>query len=82
MKRVYNESGPHIVVLVHGYRGSAFDMRTWRTNLTLMYPNVVILSSSVNEGELTDGNIEEMGKRLAEEVRLFIRDWTAKSGLG
>lgn len=80
--RIYNDSGPHIIVLVHGYKGSAYDMRSWRTNIAMMYPNSVVLSSTINEGDLTDGDIELMGKRLSEEVRMFVRDWTAKTGLG
>jgi hypothetical protein len=63
--RIFNDSGPHIVVLVHGYQGSGFDMRSWKTNLALMYPHLVVLTSGVNEGEITDGDLEMMGQRLA-----------------
>ncbi|KAH8740382.1 ZW18 protein [Cryptosporidium ryanae] len=57
----------HIIVFVHGLQGSAFDMRNVRNIISLYYPDVLCLLSTCNE-ENTDGPIEDMGKRLSEEV--------------
>ncbi|KAF7456292.1 putative serine esterase [Cryptosporidium felis] len=57
----------HIIIFVHGLQGSAFDMRNVRNIISLYYPDVLCLLSTCNE-DYTDGPIEEMGKRLSEEV--------------
>lgn len=57
----------HIMIFVHGLQGSAFDMRNVRNIISLYYPDILCLLSTCNE-DCTDGPIEEMGKRLSEEV--------------
>ncbi|KAH7647127.1 ZW18 protein [Cryptosporidium bovis] len=57
----------HIIVFVHGLQGSAFDMRNVRNIISLYYPDVLCLLSTCNEDN-TDGPIEDMGKRLSEEI--------------
>lgn len=57
----------HIMIFVHGLQGSAFDMRNVRNIVSLYYPDVLCLLSTCNE-DYTDGPIEEMGKRLSDEV--------------
>ncbi|KAH8584559.1 ZW18 protein [Cryptosporidium sp. chipmunk genotype I] len=57
----------HIMIFVHGLQGSAFDMRNVRNIISLYYPDVLCLLSTCNE-DYTDGPIEEMGKRLSDEV--------------
>ncbi|KRX10279.1 hypothetical protein PPERSA_09663 [Pseudocohnilembus persalinus] len=64
----------HIIVLVHGLQGNNFDMRLLKDHISLKYPDIQILSSSSNE-EYTEGDIWEMGQRLGEEVKKFIREW-------
>jgi hypothetical protein len=43
-------------------------MRLLKNNLSLMHPDAIFLSSSSNE-EQTEGDILEMGVRLANEVK-------------
>lgn len=64
----------HLFVLVHGFQGTSFDMRLLKDNLSLMHPNALFLCSSSNE-DCTDGDINEMGKNLAHEVKGFIQEW-------
>lgn len=49
-------------------------MRLFKNNIALLYPNHLLLCSKVNE-DYTDGDIGEMGKKLAIEVRNFINEW-------
>jgi pimeloyl-ACP methyl ester carboxylesterase len=73
--------GLHLFVLVHGFQGNSFDMRLMRNNLALAYPDAAFLSSTSNEDD-TDGDISEMGARLAVEVRNYIAEWCPGSALG
>ena len=65
-------SRKHIIVLVHGFRGSSFDMQIIRRFLGLYFPQVAVLLSTANEG-LTDDDVMLMGQRLAEEVRSYLK---------
>lgn len=60
--------------MVHGYQGNNYDMRLMKDNIALRYPDVQFLSSCMNEDK-TDGDIWDMGKRLAEETKRFIKEW-------
>lgn len=73
--------GVHLFVLVHGFQGNSFDMRLFKNNLALVYPDAVFLMSNANEDN-TDGDINEMGIRLSQEVVNFICDWCPGSALG
>ena len=64
-------SGVHLFVLCHGFQGNSCDMRLLKNNLSLNHPEAIFLASSVNE-ELTEGDIFEMGERLANEVKQYI----------
>eukprot|EP00921_Rhytidocystis_pertsovi_P014543 GHVQ01023499.1.p1 GENE.GHVQ01023499.1~~GHVQ01023499.1.p1 ORF type:complete len:1017 (+),score=145.88 GHVQ01023499.1:88-3138(+) len=66
--------GVHLFVLVHGFQGSAYDMRLVRNNLSMVYSSAVILCATCNQ-DCTEGDIGTMGERLAEEVRVFVQDW-------
>jgi hypothetical protein len=66
--------GIHVIVLVHGFQGQGFDMRLIKNTVSLLHPQGLYLLSTANEHD-TEGDIEEMGERLAEEVRGFIKDW-------
>jgi hypothetical protein len=46
-------------------------MRLLKNNLSIMHPDAIFLSSSANE-ENTEGDIMEMGERLANEVKVYI----------
>ncbi len=65
--------GKHLFVLVHGFQASSNDMRTIKNHLALLHPEAVFLCSSGNESK-TDGDISEMGRNLAEEVRHYIKE--------
>ena len=47
------------------------DMRILKNNLALSHPEALFLSSSANEDQ-TEGDLFEMGERLAQEVKQFI----------
>jgi poly(3-hydroxyalkanoate) synthetase len=49
-------------------------MRLMKNNLSLNHPEAIFLSSTVNE-DLTEGDIFEMGDRLANEVRQYIQSY-------
>jgi len=72
--------GVHLIVLVHGFQGNSFDMRLMRNNLALLFPDSIFLSSICNEDN-TEGDITEMGIRLAQEVVNYICDWCPGSAL-
>lgn len=69
-------AGVHVFVLVHGFQGNSFDMRLMKNIIALLYPNALYLCSTANEDD-TDGDIEKMGKNLANEVTHFVQDWCA-----
>lgn len=63
--------GLHLVVLVHGFLGSTADLRLVRNQLIMLFPEAIYLLCSSNESK-TDGDITEMGQRLAGEIVSFI----------
>lgn len=73
--------GLHLFVLVHGFQGNSFDMRLMKNNLAMIHPEAVFLVSNVNEDN-TEGDFNEMGIRLAQEVANFICDWCPSTALG
>lgn len=73
--------GVHLFVLVHGFQGNSFDMRLMKNNLALLYPDAIFLCSTSNEDN-TEGDFNEMGIRLAQEVVNYICDWCPGTALG
>jgi len=67
----FNEYGVHLWVLVHGFQGNSQDMKMIKNNIALVFPEVMFLMSSANEDQ-TEGDIKEMGLRLAQEVNTHI----------
>lgn len=67
-------------MLVHGFQGNACDMRLLKNNLSVMHPDAIFLSSSTNESE-TEGDIMELGERLAKEVKDYIQSFCPVSCL-
>ena len=57
----------HLVVLVHGYGGSHYDMGPYKNFLSMIIPHSVFLASKSNE-EMEGKKINQMGKDLANEV--------------
>mmetsp|Transcript_37942 Transcript_37942/g.60092 ORF Transcript_37942/g.60092 Transcript_37942/m.60092 type:complete len:778 (-) Transcript_37942:131-2464(-) len=73
--------GVHLFVLVHGWQGNSFDMRLMKNNLALLFPDAIFMCSTANE-DLTDGDMNDSGIRLAQEVTNYIQDWCPGSALG
>lgn len=63
--------GVHLFILVHGFQGNHNDMRLFKNQISLQHPDAVILLSQSNE-EQTEGDLMEMGERLATEVKQYI----------
>ena len=60
--------------MTHGFQGNHNDMRLFKNQISLKHPDAVILLSQSNE-EQTEGDIMEMGKRLADEVKQYIQSF-------
>ena len=67
--------------MVHGFQGNACDMRLLKNNIALLFPEAMFLCSSANE-EYTEGDILDMGVRLASEVNSYISQYCPGSSLG
>jgi hypothetical protein len=63
--------GVHLFVLQHGFQGNSIDMRLLKNNLSILHPDGIFLSCTSNEDK-TEGDILEMGQRLANEVKNYI----------
>lgn len=70
-----NTLGLHLIVLVHGFQGNSNDMRLIKNEIALINPSCVFLSSTSNQ-EDTEIDFVEMGKKLAAEVKQYIKEWT------
>jgi pimeloyl-ACP methyl ester carboxylesterase len=73
--------GIHLFVMVHGFQGNSNDMRLLKNNIALLFPEVMFLCSSANE-EHTEGDIQQMGVRLAQEVNNYITQYCPGCSLG
>lgn len=71
----------HLVVLVHGFGGTAFDVRMLKNHIYQEYPEVMIHSAHANEEEGTHGDILIMGGKLATEVQTYIAEYFPKNSL-
>lgn len=56
-------------------------MRLLKNNIALLFPEAMFLCSSSNE-DFTEGDILEMGVRLAQEVNTYISQYCPGSSLG
>jgi hypothetical protein len=68
-----NNLGLHLVILVHGFQGNAYDMRLIKNCISLINPSIVFLSSTSNQDD-TECDLMEMGVKLANEVKTYIKD--------
>jgi hypothetical protein len=73
-KKNFNSIGLHLIVLVHGFQGNAYDMRLIKNTISAINPSIVFMSSRSNEDK-TENDILEMGKTLANEVRYRFKEW-------
>ncbi|CAD8167754.1 unnamed protein product [Paramecium pentaurelia] len=69
--------GLHLFVFVHGYQGNSYDLRLWRNNISVRYPEHLTLLSKCNQDN-TEQDIMVMGEKLALEVKLWIKEWCPK----
>lgn len=77
----FNYRGVHLFVLVHGFQGNSSDMRLLKNNIAIQFPEALFLCSAANE-DYTEGDILEMGVRLANEVNGYIAQYCPGSSLG
>lgn len=73
--------GCHLFVLVHRFQGTQADMKFLKNQISLVHPEGVYLLSKSNEKN-TEGDLAEMGGRLAKEVSDFIDQYCPGSSLG
>ncbi|CAG9333136.1 unnamed protein product [Blepharisma stoltei] len=64
----------HIIVLVHGFQGNSNDLKILKNYISLVYTKCFFLESNLNETK-TDGDIKEMGFRLAKELVGYLSEW-------
>ena len=57
-----DSNGVHLFILCHGFQGNSFDMRLFKNNIALLYPDSLFLCSKTNE-DFTDYDIQEMGRK-------------------
>ncbi|KAL0029608.1 hypothetical protein WJX79_007819 [Trebouxia sp. C0005] len=67
-------SEAHVVVFVHGFRGSARDLGAVRSHMQLAQPDLDYLMSKSNQDRTADG-LQTMGHRLAAEVAQYLQDF-------
>mmetsp|Transcript_8574 Transcript_8574/g.13243 ORF Transcript_8574/g.13243 Transcript_8574/m.13243 type:complete len:246 (+) Transcript_8574:1349-2086(+) len=70
--RINNYVGVHLFVLQHGFQGNSIDMRLLKNNLSILHPDGIFYSCQSNEDQ-TEGDILEMGQRMAQEVKEHIQ---------
>ena len=73
LHKLANNTGVHVYVLCHGYQGNSWDLRSFKHQLALTFPEALVFLSQANETN-TEGDIGQMGQRLALEVSGFIND--------
>lgn len=70
----------HVFFMLHGLEGSSNDMRNLQSLLQTYLPKAIFYRSEINEDHTND-NIEELGLRLAGEVRNFLDNYLHYSKL-
>mmetsp|Transcript_32699 Transcript_32699/g.27612 ORF Transcript_32699/g.27612 Transcript_32699/m.27612 type:complete len:127 (-) Transcript_32699:530-910(-) len=70
--------GLHLIILVHGFQGSSFDLRYYKDYISQLYPNTIFLSSTQNEDKMDTG-LDAMGLILANEIKEFISNFFRSS---
>lgn len=65
--RLISQRKPHLVILVHGYQGSRYDMRVFQNFISKILPECVSYASQANE-DMEGKTIQDMGHDLAKEV--------------
>jgi pimeloyl-ACP methyl ester carboxylesterase len=66
----------HLFVFVHGFQGNSWDTKMMKNVVSLRFNYAQLLCSVDNEGAgATEGDIQEMGRKLANEVISYIKEW-------
>ncbi|CAD8063859.1 unnamed protein product [Paramecium primaurelia] len=64
----------HYVVLVHGYQGTSYDMRYWKSILTIRFKDKIrLICPTCNDGT-SNKPIQEQAKLLADEIENYLSD--------
>jgi len=71
----------HVFVLVHGFQGRSFDVHLLKHAICIANPDALVLASAANERN-TEGDLEAMGVKLAEEVKAYLAEWCPGRKLG
>ncbi len=64
-------TGVHLIFLAHGFGAIADHMKNIQYNIEVLFPDVMVVSSKINEDD-TSISIAEMGLNLAKEVEQYI----------
>lgn len=67
----------HLVVMQHGFEGCYYDMRHLQNFFRLLFPHLQIYVARSNQ-DLTYDSIDDMGKRLAEEILTYCKSTLPK----
>lgn len=69
------KAGKHVLVLVHGFQGSSWDLQLFRNQLSVAFPDAVLLCATANEAD-SECDLRVQGARLAQEVKAFLTKFT------
>eukprot|EP00026_Physarum_polycephalum_P001066 Phypoly_transcript_01067.p1 GENE.Phypoly_transcript_01067~~Phypoly_transcript_01067.p1 ORF type:complete len:1167 (+),score=163.07 Phypoly_transcript_01067:204-3704(+) len=72
-------SGSHLYIMVHGLAGNPWDLRMFRNQIALNFPESEFLICSCVE-QNTLGDIEEMGNNVAKEICEYLQSSTLQIG--
>ena len=61
----------HLIILVHGYHASHFDMRVYQNFLAKIIPHLIFLIPKANEN-MTKKRIAQLGVDLSKEIKEYI----------
>ena len=70
----------HLFVLVHGFHGKPLDLRLVKHILSGSNTSITVLCATANEGD-SEGDLFDMGERLAREVKAYIAEWLPGNSL-
>jgi hypothetical protein len=79
-KRRKKRRKTHLIFLVHGLQATQYDMALLKNNMHFLFPEAELVSSCSNEDD-TNCSIEDMGQRLADEIKFTISEEFPESQL-
>eukprot|EP00930_Biecheleria_cincta_P039520 TRINITY_DN27166_c0_g1_i1.p1 TRINITY_DN27166_c0_g1~~TRINITY_DN27166_c0_g1_i1.p1 ORF type:complete len:745 (+),score=128.13 TRINITY_DN27166_c0_g1_i1:79-2313(+) len=69
--KLVEKVGQHVLVLVHGFQGSSWDLQLFRNQLHVVFPDAQVFCAMANEDD-SECDIRVQGTRLAKEVKAFL----------